>query len=178
MSVVRDPTSDIAILSRNGSPSLRYYRDIKMKMSGTKFWDMNASKMGQIVGVLNKDAGGAAEDDDVAAQEMMSGDHLQKYKYSDTLLQQQRDSTVTNQAGRETLEMQRKNLPVFTVRTELLRVIRDNQIVILCGETGSGKTTQLPQYLMEDGYCGKGMIGITQPRRLAAVSVAKRVSEE
>ena len=50
--------------------------------------------------------------------------------------------------------------------------------VIIVGETGSGKTTQLTQYLLEDGYTKFGIIGCTQPRRVAAVAVAKRVSEE
>lgn len=59
-----------------------------------------------------------------------------------------------------------------------MTVIRDNKIVVIVGETGSGKTTQLTQYLLEDGYTKEGMIGCTQPRRVAAVSVAKRVSEE
>ena len=57
-------------------------------------------------------------------------------------------------------------------------MIRDNNVVIIVGETGSGKTTQLTQYLHEDGYSKYGMIGCTQPRRVAAMSVAKRVSEE
>ena len=48
----------------------------------------------------------------------------------------------------------------------------------MVGETGSGKTTQLAQFLYEDGYCSFGIIGCTQPRRVAAMSVAKRVSEE
>lgn len=61
---------------------------------------------------------------------------------------------------------------------QLLSVIRDNSVVIIVGETGSGKTTQLTQYLHEDGYSKYGMIGCTQPRRVAAMSVAKRVSEE
>lgn len=51
-------------------------------------------------------------------------------------------------------------------------------MVIVVGETGSGKTTQLSQFLYEDGYCQNGIIGCTQPRRVAAMSVAKRVSEE
>lgn len=51
-------------------------------------------------------------------------------------------------------------------------------MVIVVGETGSGKTTQLAQFLYEDGYCTYGIIGCTQPRRVAAMSVAKRVSEE
>jgi len=56
--------------------------------------------------------------------------------------------------------------------------VRENPIVIIVGETGSGKTTQLTQYLHEDGYTKTGMIGCTQPRRVAAMSVAKRVADE
>lgn len=51
-------------------------------------------------------------------------------------------------------------------------------MIVVIGETGSGKTTQLGQFLYEDGYCANGIIGCTQPRRVAAMSVAKRVSEE
>jgi pre-mRNA-splicing factor ATP-dependent RNA helicase DHX38/PRP16 len=76
------------------------------------------------------------------------------------------------------LREQREYLPAFAVREDLLRVIRDNQVVVVVGETGSGKTTQLTQFLHEDGYSKLGMIGCTQPRRVAAMSVAKRVSEE
>jgi hypothetical protein len=57
-------------------------------------------------------------------------------------------------------------------------VIADNQVIVIVGETGSGKTTQLTQYMMEEGYTTFGVIGCTQPRRVAAMSVAKRVSEE
>ena len=53
-----------------------------------------------------------------------------------------------------------------------------HQVIVVVGETGSGKTTQLAQFLYEDGYCNFGIIGCTQPRRVAAMSVAKRVSEE
>jgi pre-mRNA-splicing factor ATP-dependent RNA helicase DHX38/PRP16 len=76
------------------------------------------------------------------------------------------------------MKEQREFLPVFAVRDELMNVIRENQVVIIVGETGSGKTTQMTQYLHEDGFSNYGMIGCTQPRRVAAMSVAKRVSEE
>jgi len=62
--------------------------------------------------------------------------------------------------------------------TCVAQVIRENQVVVVVGETGSGKTTQMTQYLYEDGYAKNGIIGCTQPRRVAAMSVAKRVSEE
>ena len=58
------------------------------------------------------------------------------------------------------------------------QAVHDNQILIVIGETGSGKTTQITQYLAESGYTTRGKIGCTQPRRVAAMSVAKRVSEE
>jgi pre-mRNA-splicing factor ATP-dependent RNA helicase DHX38/PRP16 len=85
---------------------------------------------------------------------------------------------VSDFAKKRTLKEQRRYLPVFAVREQLLNVIRDNNVVVVVGETGSGKTTQLTQYLHEDGYTKFGMIGCTQPRRVAAMSVAKRVSDE
>ncbi len=73
-------------------------------------------------------------------------------------------------------------LPVSARRDEIARAIRDNPVVIVCGETGSGKTTQLPKILLELGRGlgagGKGLIGHTQPRRIAASSVAKRIADE
>lgn len=73
---------------------------------------------------------------------------------------------------------QRQSLPIFKLREQLIKAIHDNQILIVVGETGSGKTTQITQYLAEAGFTAKGKIGCTQPRRVAAMSVAKRVSEE
>lgn len=73
----------------------------------------------------------------------------------------------------------RKSLPIFPFREDLLQAIADHQVLIIEGETGSGKTTQIPQYLYEAGYTSNKMkIGCTQPRRVAAMSVASRVSEE
>ena len=76
------------------------------------------------------------------------------------------------------IQEQRKNLPVFKFRQQLLDAVKQNQLMIVVGDTGSGKTTQLTQYLWEGGFANNGMIGCTQPRRVAAMSVAKRVAEE
>ncbi|KAL7163013.1 hypothetical protein ACSBR2_039168 [Camellia fascicularis] len=77
------------------------------------------------------------------------------------------------------IAQQRKSLPIASVEKRLVEEVRSNNILIIVGETGSGKTTQLPQFLFSAGLCHDGkVIGITQPRRVAAVSVAKRVAEE
>ena len=70
------------------------------------------------------------------------------------------------------------DLPVSARRDEIARAIRDHQVVIVSGETGSGKTTQLPKICMQLGRGVAGMIGHTQPRRLAARSVADRIANE
>jgi len=83
------------------------------------------------------------------------------------------------EAKASSIEDTRKSLPIYTFRDGLLDAISQYQVLIIVGETGSGKTTQIPQYLHEAGYTKDGMkVGCTQPRRVAAMSVAARVAEE
>src|SRR5712691_7590483 len=69
-------------------------------------------------------------------------------------------------------------LPICARREEIAKAISSHQVVIVCGETGSGKTTQLPKICLELGRGIKGLIGHTQPRRIAARTVADRIAEE
>ena len=71
-----------------------------------------------------------------------------------------------------------ENLPVSARRDDIMELVRDNQVVVIAGETGSGKTTQIPKMLLEMGRGRRGLIGHTQPRRLAARTVAERIADE
>ncbi|KAK1269634.1 putative pre-mRNA-splicing factor ATP-dependent RNA helicase [Acorus gramineus] len=82
------------------------------------------------------------------------------------------------QRSKMSLQDQRQSLPIYRLKKELVQAVHDNQVLVVIGETGSGKTTQVTQYLAEAGYTTRGKIGCTQPRRVAAMSVAKRVAEE
>lgn len=79
---------------------------------------------------------------------------------------------------KETGKVDRESLPIWKSRDDILRLVAENNAVIIVGETGSGKTTQVTQFLHEAGYTKFGMIACTQPKRVAAVSVANRVANE
>ena len=72
----------------------------------------------------------------------------------------------------------RQQLPVYEVRKELLQLLKASPVTVLVGETGSGKTTQIPQFCLEAGLAGNSCVACTQPRRVAATTVARRVAQE
>lgn len=76
------------------------------------------------------------------------------------------------------LDVQRKHLPIYQAKSQLINQLRQLHNAVLIGETGSGKTTQIPQYLYEAGIGRQGIVAVTQPRRVAAISLAGRVAEE
>src|ERR1041384_159373 len=69
-----------------------------------------------------------------------------------------------------------EDLPIAQRRVEILAALREHQVVVIGGETGSGKTTQLPKMCLEAGYGVEGKIGCTQPRRVAALSISRRIA--
>jgi len=192
---VRDASSDFARMAREGSDTLRRLRENRDKNDmRQKFWELGGSKMGNAMGLKkegkeelddNKDGSKDSDtkiNDTEEAKEKSAVDNPDgeiDYKkssgYSTHLKKTKAASTF---AKTKSIRQQREFLPVYTVREDLLNIIRENPITIVVGETGSGKTTQLTQFLMEEGYTEYGMVGCTQPRRVAAMSVAKRVCEE
>ncbi|CAK7236254.1 DEAH-box RNA helicase prp16 [Sporothrix eucalyptigena] len=182
---VRDYQSDMAVFSRKGSKVVRERRQQRERQRAAKdATNAAGTTLGNLMGVR-----GDADDDsalpiageDEAAKKAKLGGEADaagekgSNKFAEHMKKNEGASTFSQS---KSLREQREYLPAFAVREDLMRVIRDNQVIIVVGETGSGKTTQLTQFLYEDGYGNVGMIGCTQPRRVAAMSVAKRVSEE
>ncbi|KAK3669820.1 DEAH-box RNA helicase prp16 [Recurvomyces mirabilis] len=170
ISAVRDPQSDMAVFSRKGSKVVQERRQRKERQKqAQEATGLAGTALGNIVGAKEEDT------DAAVGPGQANGQHTKSSKFADSLKKHTGQSDFSRtKSSRE----QREYLPAFAVREELLRVVRDNQVTIVVGQTGSGKTTQLTQFLLEDGYAQHGMIGCTQPRRVAAMSVAKRVSEE
>ncbi|CAG8598124.1 15544_t:CDS:10 [Dentiscutata erythropus] len=86
------------------------------------------------------------------------------------------DLEIHNVAQR--LKEFRKELPIWKEREKLVQTVKENETIIVIGEMGSGKSTQTPQFLLEAGLISNGAIALTQPRRVAAISLAKRVANE
>lgn len=174
VSIVKDPTADMAKNAKAGSALLRQARIARDRNKGRqRFWELgDDTRMGKALRQQNDEGETArGKDEDEKKEEF-------DYRASSSYLQESsktKNEVQSDFASKHTVAEQRRLLPVYTVREELATVIRDNQVVVIVGETGSGKTTQLTQYLFEEGY---ERIGCTQPRRVAAVSVAKRVAEE
>ncbi|WIA21043.1 hypothetical protein OEZ85_005370 [Tetradesmus obliquus] len=180
---LKDPTSDMAVIARGGSALVKEVREKKDKdKSRLRFWDMAGSKMGKITGLTGEEEAEAAKRAEEAAAAGLGDadddDEAGGRKGSQFRSHLKKSEAASEFSRTKSIAQQRRSLPVYTVRDELLQVIRENPVTIVVGETGSGKTTQMTQYLHEDGYTSLGLIGCTQPRRVAAMSVAKRVSEE
>ncbi|KAF9560184.1 pre-mRNA splicing factor [Agrocybe pediades] len=175
---IRDPSSDMAVFSKKGSALVKEKREqAERAKAAAKLAALGGTALGNIMGVKDEEAEAEAESDQKEREAKVKGED--DYKGDSKFASHLKTGTgVSAFSKNRTLKEQREYLPAFACREELMKVIRENQVVIVVGETGSGKTTQLAQFLYEDGYCQHGLVGCTQPRRVAAMSVAKRVSEE
>ncbi|XGW13565.1 hypothetical protein V3C99_000129 [Haemonchus contortus] len=168
---VVDTTCDMAVAAARGSKVVRQYRESEeRKKAQEKHWELAGSKLGNLMGVKQKpDEMEDPEKDD-------ANDYKGSHQFATHITE--KTEAVSDFAMEKSLKQQREYLPVFACRQKMMNVIRENNVVIIVGETGSGKTTQLAQYLFEEGFGSTGIIGCTQPRRVAAMSVAKRVADE
>ena len=136
ISVVKDPTSDLAILAKKGSSvvkSLREKND-RNKMR-ERFWELAGSKLGDLLKVQKTE-----EEQDMEIQEE-DYDYKKSSQYGDAL--SQKNAAVSDFARFKSIKQQREFLPVYSIKEELMQVIQENKVSIIVGETGSGKTTQL-----------------------------------
>lgn len=184
---IRDPTSDLAIFSKKGSLLVRERREQRERAKASrKVAELAGTALGNITGVVEE----KEKDEIEAVRETLEAGPKKSTngKDSEETHAARKDSQfashlktekgASNFSRSKSLREQRQYLPAFACREQLMRAIRENQVTIVIGETGSGKTTQLTQFLHEEGYTKNGLVGCTQPRRVAAMSVAKRVSEE
>ena len=164
----------------------RYQEDEKEELNEFQAWD--ATQIKRSTTQVGASSGGSAQIGGAAEYELVMAQEEQIEFISDELLA---GTLVTDQAALKpvvTEQMKladvRKTLPVYAYRDDIIAAVREHQVLIIVGETGSGKTTQIPQYLYEAGLCDPGedgkpkKVGCTQPRRVAAMSVAKRVADE
>lgn len=155
---VKDPTCDMAVNAKKGSALVKELRQQKEVIKAQKKeWNLKNTQIGAIMKVKVEDENEKA----VSTSRDKYSNHLETIK-----------------ADKTKIKAQRKSLPVYNCRDELIKLIEENSVVIVVGETGSGKTTQLTQYLYEEHGDSSGIIACTQPRRVAAMSVAQRVAYE
>ncbi|QSL65203.1 hypothetical protein MERGE_002510 [Pneumocystis wakefieldiae] len=175
VSAVKDPQSDMAVFARKGSLLVRERRELSERMkAGAEVANLAGTTLGNLMNIRDE-----VKDKIEEAKIRQKLGEEENIKESNKFSTFMKKSEAASEFSRgKSLTEQREYLPAFAVREELLNVIRENRVTIVIGETGSGKTTQLTQFLHEDGYSNFGLIGCTQPRRVAAMSVAKRVSEE
>ncbi|XP_031561491.1 pre-mRNA-splicing factor ATP-dependent RNA helicase PRP16-like [Actinia tenebrosa] len=135
---VKDATSDMAIISRKGCLVVRRFREEKeKKKSQHKHWELAGTKLGNIMGI---------KEDKGEEMDVKDDDYKKNQKFAEHMSSNSSEAT-SDFATKKSFAQQRQFLPIFAVRQELLNIVRDNQIVIIVGETGSGKTTQLTQVI-------------------------------
>ena len=140
---VKDPTSDMAIICRKGCQSVRKYREQKERRLAQEKFELGGTKLGNILGIKRRD------DKDEQGDEI---DYKRAQKFAEHM--QGKNEAVSDFAMKRTIDEQRKYLPIYAIRDDLLKIIRENSIIICVGETGSGKTTQMTQ-VSDEGHSNR-----------------------
>ena len=158
---MKDPTGDMSKISMKGSNLLREYREKRDQHRGRqRFWEMKGSAMGNAIGIVDD---GHPEDATEAAKfdrPMADGEDGAEKHFGELL--KAKNVARSDFSRSKTMAQQRQALPIFACKDSILRAVRENSVVVVEGETGSGKTTQLVQFMHEAGYTKLGKIGCTQ----------------
>lgn len=176
--IVKNPEGSLARAAMSGAALAAERREIRQQQrqqeAATKAAQGDSSSSSQVV--LSQDPLRADSDASLAATSASAAaaaSDLPEWKRA-TFGKNPTLGRITTLSIKE----QRESLPIFQFREQVIAAVQENQVLVVIGETGSGKTTQMTQYLAEAGFAVRGKIGCTQPRRVAAMSVAKRVAEE
>ena len=180
-----DDIDDSEIAKADHDMSLLKSRYIEEKIEKTEqeLWEESQTNKALIKTKGKSDTSDKAYDlvfDEQEHIDFVSQEVTKAYNYRKKATIKEKDSIEETKVltSFEKIQQGRKKLPVFPYREEFLAAVKEHKVLILVGETGSGKTTQIPQFLHEVGYSELGKIGCTQPRRVAAMSVAARVAQE
>lgn len=168
MAILKNPEGSLSRAAMTGSKLAQQLKEDKINQEKQRERDERAQ-------ATNSDA----------VNSILKNDQKRKEATEDVISQwrrKQKSNTNVRKAPKLSIAQQRKKLPIYSMREELVSAVKNNQFLVIVGETGSGKTTQIVQYMYEEGFTncenGEKVIGCTQPRRVAAVSVAARVAEE
>ncbi|ANQ09335.1 Adenosinetriphosphatase [Plasmodium coatneyi] len=184
--VVKDETCDFVKAAKKGSEFLRYFKnENENSKARDRYWEIGRSKLGELLKMYKEKQTNSTENYATSGDLDEDGetntdifDYKKDKMYSTIFNQESKKKQKSTLQDKADLLKLKESLPIFRSKKELLDAVYNNNIIIIVGETGSGKTTQIVQYLYEDGYHKNGIICCTQPRRVAAVSVAYRVSHE
>lgn len=168
---------------RFGGMMARYQEEEGEEMNEFQAWDATQIKRSTAkVGAADRKAGQMGEGSRQDYELVMATDEQIEFIADEIIagnLGEADAAPAKKPSQKETLAEVRRSLPVFPYREQIIQAVKAYQCLIIVGETGSGKTTQIPQYLYEAGFCDNGKkVGCTQPRRVAAMSVAARVAQE
>lgn len=155
----KNPESEFSKKARQGSKTVNWKRSHNEHAEQNKQnLNVSNSKIGNVMGIKND---------------------TPKETDFETSINTKENTPLQIESTQDQIQNQRKSLPAYKLKDQIIQLVNDNQICIIIGETGSGKTTQLAQFLYENGMSQNGkLIGVTQPRRMAAMSVARRVATE
>lgn len=139
--VVKDMNSPMAISAKKGSTLIKAFRERAEIEKQKKLLEVEGTKMGKLIKVPEKPK---EEEQNVVVDNDGNIDYKDSHRFASLLKKEQ---GVSDFSRNKTIKEQREFLPIFEVRDELMKVIEENKVIIIVGETGSGKTTQLTQYL-------------------------------